>query len=163
MDFLGQTGQGSQARFENFPFQKCKNGLWGAQAEREASVRGRAGNAAPNARDARGVGVPPTAARGQACAGRLPGKAGYAALHAGGKAGQREKAFARGKVTPVCRRAAKSRFLRGESLLALHAGGEQFLHRGAKRVGLRLRVGGVLALYGEVCLELGLGARRPDD
>lgn len=93
----------------------------------------------------------------------VPGKTGYAALHAGGKAGQRKKAFARGKFTPVCRRAAKSRFLRGESLLPLHAGGEQFLHCGAKRVGLRLRVGGVLALYGEVCLELGLGARRPDD
>ena len=45
----------------------------------------------------------------------------------------------------------------------LHAGGEQFFHRGAKRVGLRPGVGGVLALYGEVCLELGLGARRPDD
>ena len=25
---IAQTGQGSQARFENFPFQKCKNGLW---------------------------------------------------------------------------------------------------------------------------------------
>lgn len=100
---------------------------------------------------------------GKSVPGGVPGKAGYAALHAGGKAGQREKAFARGKFTPVCRRAAKSRFLRGKSLLALHAGGEQFFHRGAKRAGLRLRVGGVLALYGEVCLELGLGARRPDD
>ena len=115
-----------------------------------------------------GEGVPLASARGQVRAGgkSVPGGAlegGYAALHAGGKAGQREKAFARGKFTPVCRRAAKSRFLRGKSLLALHAGGEQFLHRGAKRVGLRLRVGGVLALYGEVCLELGLGARRPDD
>lgn len=134
----------------------------GAQAEREASVRGRAGNAAPNASNARG---------GESAACLCPGaslfrgawEGGYAALHAGGKAGQREKAFARGKFTPVCRRAAKSRFLRGKSLLALHAGGEQFLHRGAKRAGLRLRVGGVLALYGEVCLELGLGARRPDD
>ena len=106
--------------------------------------------------------VPLASARGQVCAGGA-WEGGYAALHAGGKAGQRKKAFARGKFTPVCRRAAKSRFLRGESLLALHAGGEQFLHHGAKRVGLRLRVGGVLALYGEVCLELGLGARRPDD
>lgn len=109
-----------------------------------------------------GGGVPLASARGQVCAG-VPGKAGYAALHAGGKAGQREKAFAREKFSPVCRRAAKSRFWSGESLLALHAGGEQFLHRGAKRVGLRPGIGGVLALYGEVCLELGLGARRPDD
>lgn len=135
----------------------------GAQAEREASVRGRAGNAAPNASDARGGGSAACLCPGASLCRGVPGKAGYAALHAGGKAGQREKAFARGKFPPVCRRAAKSRFLRGESLLALHAGGEQFLHRGAKRVGLRLRVGGVLALYGEVCLELGLGARRPDD
>lgn len=106
--------------------------------------------------------MPLASARGQVRAGGCLERPAIQ-LHAGGKAGQRKKAFARGKFTPVCRRAAKSRFLRGESLLALHTGGEQFLHRGAKRVGLRPGVGGVLALYGEVCLELGLGARRPDD
>ena len=88
----------------------------GAQAEREASVRGRAGNAAPNASNARGRECRLPLPGGKSVPGGVPGKAGYAALHAGGKAGQRKKAFARGKFTPVCRRAAKSRFLRGESL-----------------------------------------------
>ena len=83
--------------------------VMGARAEREAYVRGRAGNAAPNASNAHGRECRLPLPGGKSVPG-VPGKAGYSALHAGGKAGQRKKALARGKFTPVCRRATKSRF-----------------------------------------------------
>lgn len=130
-----------------------------AQAEREAAARGRAGNAAPNASNAHGRECRLPLPGGKS----VPGAAWEGRLFSsacGREGGAEGEGVCPGKILPCMQ---ESRFLSGESLLALHAGGEQFLHRGAKRVGLRLRIGGVLALYGEVCLELGLGARRPDD